>query len=73
MMTDQHKADPAQKTGFAAIVVAADFLSLSRNHTYGLVRSGVIPSQRFGRSLRIPWRWLHAQADCDIAGSDATR
>lgn len=51
-----------QQQGMAAVPVAATYLSVSPNHLYQLVNSGEVPSKRFGRSVRIPWSWLHQQA-----------
>lgn len=67
------KTTEPHHAGMASITAAANFLSVSRNHVYGMIHSGQIPATRFGKSLRIPWQWLHAQADCNIAGLDATR
>jgi excisionase family DNA binding protein len=49
--------------GLAAIPVAATYLSISKGKLYQGIQTGEIPSKRFGRSVRIPWAWLHAQAE----------
>ena len=54
--------DDRQTAGLASIPVAAAYLSLSKNKLYQLVNSGEVPSKRFGRAVRIPWKWLHEQA-----------
>lgn len=40
----------------------ADLLSLSRSEVYRLIDRGAIPSVRFGRSVRVPRRWVEQQA-----------
>ena len=51
-------------------------LQLGRTRTYELVRSGVIPTIRIGRAVRIPRealrRWVDAQACGDREGVSAT-
>jgi|GEM_PF-1776842 len=61
---------PAQ-VGLASITAGAAFLSLSRNKVYLDIQNGLIPSKRFGKSVRIPWTWLLAQAACDVDGEVA--
>lgn len=51
------------QVGLASVAVAAAFMSVSRNHVYQLINSGEIPSKKFGNATRIPWAWLHAQAE----------
>ncbi len=48
--------------GLASIPVAAKFLSVSRGKMYQMINSGAAPSKRYGKSVRIPWKWLHEQA-----------
>src|SRR5690349_2685360 len=50
-------------SGFATTVEAARFLQLSKGMVHKLIGEGEIPVRRFGRSVRIPWSWLAAQAD----------
>jgi excisionase family DNA binding protein len=50
--------------GFAKSVEAARFLGITRQHLSKLVREGKVPAQKFGRSLRVPWRWLVEQETC---------
>lgn len=40
----------------------AALLSLSRSEVYRLMDRGVIPSVAFGRSRRVPRRWVEEQA-----------
>jgi len=47
--------------GFATVGEAAEFLALSRAMIRKLIGSRLIPARRFGRSVRIPWSWLHGQ------------
>lgn len=42
----------------ATTVEAAAYLRLSKSMINKLVASGEIPSRRFGRAVRIPWKWL---------------
>ncbi len=70
MMSSRDDDRPA---GLASIPVAAEFLSLSRNKLYQLINSGAVPSKRFGRSVRIPWQWLHQQAQIDCVDGESTR
>jgi excisionase family DNA binding protein len=55
-------ADPIPR-GLAAVTQAAKYLSISRGKMYAMVNSGECPSKRFGKSVRVPWAWLHAQAE----------
>ena len=45
-----------------------EYLGTSRAHTYALVSSGVIPSVRFGRSLRVPMKALLAFVERNTTG-----
>ena len=54
--------DPVRQQGLASVTHAAAFLSLSRNKLYQLINAGEIPSKKFGKSVRVPWAWLNAQA-----------
>lgn len=40
----------------------AALLGLSRSEVYRLIERGDIPSARFGRSVRVPRRWVEQQA-----------
>jgi excisionase family DNA binding protein len=51
-----------QKTGLAPILEAAAYISVSRGKMYAMINAGECPSKRFGKSVRVPWAWLHAQA-----------
>lgn len=42
---------------------AAELVSLSRSEVYELIRDGIIPSVRVGKSLRVPVRELKAWAE----------
>lgn len=53
------------RQGLCSIPKAAEFLSISRAKLYQLINSGEVPSRRFGKSVRVPWQWLHAQAAVD--------
>ncbi len=59
------ETEQGKKQGLCPIVDAAAFLSISRGKLYMMMNAGEIPSKRFGKSVRIPWAWLHAQAEVD--------
>lgn len=40
----------------------AALLSLSRSEVYRQIAAGTIPSVRFGRSVRVPRRWVEQKA-----------
>jgi excisionase family DNA binding protein len=46
----------------------AEFLRLSRQHTYKLLRDGVIPSIRVGKSVRVRSQDLQAFVDGQLNG-----
>lgn len=48
--------------GLCSIPKAAEYLSISRGKMYAMINAGECPSKRFGKSVRVPWAWLHAQA-----------
>lgn len=54
----------------------AEMLSLGRSKTYDLVATGVLPSVRLGRSVRVPAdalrRWLEAQCCNEPSQSHST-
>jgi excisionase family DNA binding protein len=50
------------REGLATIDQAAEYLSLSKAMLHKLIAHGFMPARRFGRAVRIPWRWLHLQA-----------
>ena len=54
--------------GLATVPTAAEFLAVSRGKIYSMLNAGECPSKRFGKSVRIPWAWLHAQAE--VASDD---
>lgn len=55
----------APRTGLASIKEAAEYLALSPGKLYLMINSGQCPVKRFGRSVRVPWQWLHDQASAD--------
>ena len=50
-------------TSLASPRQAAEHLSLNKNTVYKMIRDKRIPSVKIGKAVRIPWRWLHAQAE----------
>jgi excisionase family DNA binding protein len=49
--------------GFATKHETAQYLRLSFGMVEKLIAAGEIPIVRFGRSVRVRWSWLRAQAD----------
>lgn len=49
--------------GLASPKQAAEHLSLKPDTVYKMIRAKRIPAVKIGRSVRVPWRWLHAQAE----------
>jgi len=58
----------APRAGFATVAEVAEFLKLSQSMVRGMVRTGQVPSRRFGTTVRIPWEWLHQEAASSAAG-----
>ena len=50
-------------TGLATFPEAAKFLGIARSTLYKLTYSGDVPTRQIGNINRIPWAWLHAQAE----------
>ena len=57
-------SDPRESLcpGFATPGEAARFLHLSKAMVHKLIGDGKIPASRYGRAVRIPWKWLKEQA-----------
>jgi excisionase family DNA binding protein len=53
--------------GFVPVLVAAEFLSLSRASVYNLMDAGELPSAKFGKARRIRKSDLRAYAERCIA------
>ena len=53
--------------GTVSVVEAAEFLGVSRNTAYHLVRTGEIPAIKLGRLLRVPVGWLLEQGRLDAS------
>ncbi len=67
-MQSNQVTEQGKKQGLCSIPDAAAFLSISRGKLYMMLNAGEIPSKRFGKSVRIPWAWLHAQAEVSDEG-----
>jgi excisionase family DNA binding protein len=52
---------------FVTPAEAAKLLRVSRSKAYELLRTGVIPSRKFGSSIRIPLRALEKMAEASEA------
>jgi excisionase family DNA binding protein len=66
-MNLSHEAAPSTgasdgQAAFATAIEAAQFLRLSKAMVHKLICDGKIPACRYGRLARIPWSWLHQQA-----------
>lgn len=48
---------------FATVTEACEALHLSRTTIHELIKSGEIPSKKFGTAVRIPWAWIWQQAE----------
>jgi excisionase family DNA binding protein len=55
--------------GFASLVEAGKYLSLSRATLYKLMDAGELAYARFGRSRRVPWASLKAYAAKSMVAS----
>jgi excisionase family DNA binding protein len=55
--------------GFATTRQTAEFLGVTRQHVAKLIAEKQIPAKRFGRSWRVPWRWLLEQERCNGGGN----
>ena len=57
--------------GLERISEAAAFLGMSRSHVYRLIRGGVLPSVKIGKSRRVPIRAVRDLAlNSMVSGSD---
>jgi len=57
--------------GLERISEAAAFLGMSRSHIYRLIREGVLPSAKIGKSRRVPIRAVRDLAlNSMVSGSD---
>ena len=57
--------------GLERISEAAAFLGMSRSHVYRLIRDGVLPSVKIGKSRRVPIRAVRDLAlNCIVSDSD---
>ena len=72
-MKNAELTSAVQRTGLASIPEAAAFISVSRGKMYAMINAGECPSKRFGKSVRIPWQWLHAQADISSDEGEVSR
>ncbi len=57
-----HTTADLRDSQFAKPAEAAVFLNLSRGMVFKQIAKGEIPARRFGKAVRVPWQWLHAQA-----------
>ncbi len=52
-----------RKHGMASVQDAANYLSITRNTLYRLIKSGKVPHRILGKSIRVSWDWLYSQAE----------
>lgn len=62
-----------RQQGLCSIPEAAAYISVSRGKMYAMINAGECPSKRFGKSVRIPWAWLHAQAEVKSEECEVSR
>lgn len=65
--THESPEDCQVSSGLATPVEAARFLRLSRSMIFKLIAERKIPVRRYGRAVRVPWRWLRTQVAADSA------
>ncbi len=62
------------RIGLCSISEAARFLAVSRGKMYAMLHDGSCPSKRYGKSVRVPWVWLLAQAEvADHSDSEVSK
>lgn len=61
--------DAAVKNDWLTVEEISRTLRVGKVTLYKMLRSGAIPSRRFGKSIRIPAAWLDAQA-CAVSVSN---
>jgi excisionase family DNA binding protein len=59
---------PELQGAFATTLEAAQFLGLSKAMIHKMIRGEQMPARRYGRAIRIPTSWLHAEATRSVAG-----
>jgi len=59
--------------GLCSIPEAAKYLAVSRGKMYAMINANECPSKRFGKSVRIPWAWLHAKAEVKSDEGEVSR
>ncbi len=52
-----------RKQGMASVQDAANYLAITRNTLYRLIKSGEVPHRILGKSIRVSWEWLYSQAE----------
>ena len=55
--------DEQKKEGMATVKDAAEFLNLHPETVKRMVDRGEIFVRRYGRTVRIPWRWIYEQVE----------
>jgi excisionase family DNA binding protein len=62
MMNHQADPSPNPKPLFVTVAETAELLRLSRRMVQAMCAKGEIPSEKFGRCLRIPYAYLEGRA-----------
>lgn len=57
------RMDEQKKEGMATVKDAAEFLNLHPETVKRMVDRGEIFVRRYGRTVRIPWRWIYEQVE----------
>lgn len=63
---NQYTSAPVSKL-MVTVVEAGELLGIGRAKAYELAREGVIPTQAYGRQLRVPVGWLLEQGQLDAS------
>lgn len=53
------------------VTEAAELVGLGRSKAYELTRTGVWPTVRIGKSVRVPYRWLIAWVESQTTEAEA--
>jgi len=53
--------DGQKRQGMASVQDAANYLAITRNTLYRLIKAGEVPHRILGKSIRVSWDWLYAQ------------
>lgn len=60
------------KTGLASVTEASEFLKISRNTLYEMLRKGALPYRMVGCHKRIPWNSLYEFTEAELGEPQPT-